>query len=241
MNFSEKLNQYIELLDCSAKDICDISGLSPTIVSRYINGKRTPRIQSEYFDKIVDSIYKLSIAKNIKISKDDIYKSFEKSLVSTDINYDDFISNLNTLIIELKINTNDFAKYLGYDASFISKLRSKSRKPADLNSFINSVSSYIVDNFKSFEKKKQVSEIMQCIENDINNVDNYKLIVNNWLVKKQTNQNKQIENFLYALDNFDLNNYVGTDFTKVKVPSSPIILRSNKIFYGKERKKNCRS
>ena len=35
MNFADELNKYMELLDCSAKDICKATNLSPTIVSRY--------------------------------------------------------------------------------------------------------------------------------------------------------------------------------------------------------------
>lgn len=42
MKFSEELNNYMNKLDCTAKDICDESGLSYTLINRYINGKRTP-------------------------------------------------------------------------------------------------------------------------------------------------------------------------------------------------------
>ena len=52
MKFYEELNHYMELLDCSPKDICEISGLSPTIISRYLNNKRIPRVKSEYFEKL---------------------------------------------------------------------------------------------------------------------------------------------------------------------------------------------
>ena len=72
MNFSNELNKYMNLLDCNSKDICNISGLSPAIVSRYLNGKRTPKINSVYFNKIVDSIYLISKDKNIKLKKNDI-------------------------------------------------------------------------------------------------------------------------------------------------------------------------
>ena len=102
MKFYEELNHYMELLDCSAKDICEISDLSPTIISRYLNDKRTPRVTSEYFDKIVESLYIIANKKKIKLSKDSIFETLKKSITSTDINYDDFVNNFNTLQAELK-------------------------------------------------------------------------------------------------------------------------------------------
>ena len=35
MTFKDKLSEYIEILDCTAKDLSDNSGLSPATISRY--------------------------------------------------------------------------------------------------------------------------------------------------------------------------------------------------------------
>ena len=37
MNFSEQLNEYMSQIDCSAKELSNISGLSPTVISRFRN------------------------------------------------------------------------------------------------------------------------------------------------------------------------------------------------------------
>lgn len=100
MKFYEELNHYMELLDCSSKDICEISGLSPTIISRYLNNKRIPRVKSEYFEKIVESLYIIANKKDIKLSKDSIFKTLKNSITFNDIDYDDFINNFNTLQTE---------------------------------------------------------------------------------------------------------------------------------------------
>ena len=47
MFFHEKLNQFIEEIDCTAKDISDISGISAPTLSRYRSGTRTPDIDSD--------------------------------------------------------------------------------------------------------------------------------------------------------------------------------------------------
>ena len=41
-----------------------------------------------------------------------------------------------------------------------------------------------------------------------------------------------IKSFLSSLDTFNLNDYIGTDFSKVKVPTSPVIFKNSKTFYG---------
>ena len=42
MNFAKKLNEYIELLDCTAKELAETSGLSAATLSRYRTGSRLP-------------------------------------------------------------------------------------------------------------------------------------------------------------------------------------------------------
>ena len=56
MKFSEKLNEYMENLDCSAKEICDASGLSQATLSRYRSGERTPDIGTDSFEKLCVAI-----------------------------------------------------------------------------------------------------------------------------------------------------------------------------------------
>lgn len=47
MDFKDKLAEYIELLDCSAKDLCKSSGLSAATISRYRSGERIPEANTE--------------------------------------------------------------------------------------------------------------------------------------------------------------------------------------------------
>lgn len=239
MKFYEELNHYMELLDCSSKDICEISGLSPTIISRYLNNKRIPRVKSEYFEKIVESLYILANKKDIKLSKDSIFKTLKNSITFNDIDYDDFINNFNTLQTELKISTADLAKFLGYDTSFISRIKNRTRKPADLEHFIDKISDYIITTYKSEEKKKSVSSLLNCSLNDLQDNNNYKDTFIKWITTSHTDNKEIIQDFLTKLDNFNLNDYIGTDFNKVKVPTSPVILRNSKTFYGIEGRKQA--
>lgn len=235
MNFSDKLNEYMDLLDCSPKDICNISGLSPTIISRYINGKRTPRIKSEYFEKIVDSICQIASNDNINLSREDVSKSLSDSILSSNIDFDVLISNVNTLFFDLNINNSDFAKAMGYDASFISKIRNKSRKPYDLEGFADGLSNYIAKISVSSESRKIILNAMGLPDIYKENMALLKKDIYKWLITSHLDNNIMVQNFLTTIDNFDLNSYINMDFSKIKVPTSPVILRNSKTFYGKER------
>ena len=53
MTFSEQLNEYLSILNCSAKELSQISGLSNSVISRYRSGERVPRPESEKIKSIM--------------------------------------------------------------------------------------------------------------------------------------------------------------------------------------------
>lgn len=228
MKFSEELNNYMSLLDCSAQDLSNSSNLSPTLISRYLNDKRTPRSQSEYINKIADGLYIIANNKNIKLKKEDVFNTLLKSINYEDIDYNYFENNFNALLIELKINISDFANTLGYDTSFISRMKNNERKPSDLNNFIDKVSEYIFNKCNSSEEKELLCSLLGCSLKDLLDNNKYRKIFKEWIVASGDNNKTLIKNFLTSLDNFNLNDYVSTDFTKVKIPTAPVILKNNK-------------
>jgi len=46
MKFCEQLGKYIEQLSCTAKELCELSGISPSTFSRYRSGERIPEIDT---------------------------------------------------------------------------------------------------------------------------------------------------------------------------------------------------
>ena len=161
MNFSNELNNYIEILHCTSKDICDISGLSPALVSRYLNGKRTPRIGSTYFDKIVDALYQIATNKKINVSKESIYKKLVSSIDINEFTFDYFIKNSTKIQNKLNISTVELSKALGYDSSFLSRIKNKERRPSDLDSFVENYADYVINICQSNEKKKILIDLLE--------------------------------------------------------------------------------
>ena len=46
MHFYEQLNQYMKVVNCTAKELCTVSGISAAALSRYRSGERVPDVHS---------------------------------------------------------------------------------------------------------------------------------------------------------------------------------------------------
>ena len=98
MTFCEQLNKYIEQLDCSSQELANVSGLSSTVISRYRNGDRTPRIKSKQLEHLADGLYKISCKNNINIKREEIYFNLSNTLNDISINFEQLSKNLNEFI-----------------------------------------------------------------------------------------------------------------------------------------------
>lgn len=59
MKFCDKLNEYIAMLSCTAKELCALSGISEATLSRYKSGERVPELGTKGFDGLCLGIRKL--------------------------------------------------------------------------------------------------------------------------------------------------------------------------------------
>ena len=241
MKFSEELNNYIDFLECTPKELSEASTLSPTIISRYINDKRTPRLGSEYFEKIVDGLYEIAVDRETDITREEIENDLKNSISNTDVDYDSFVSNFNTLLVELKISISDIAKAVGYDTSFISKIKNKTRKPSNISKFIQDLGDIIVQNYQDYESKVKIATLFNCSLNNLEDDDKYKDSFIKWMCATQESSKEVVDKFLTTLDQFDISNYISSDINKSKIPTTPLILKSNKTYYGPEGRKESES
>lgn len=242
MNFSETLLEYMNQTNCNTKDLCKESGLSYSLINRYLNNTRKPKENSEYFHKVVNGIYQLSIQKNIKIEKKQIYNTLRDSLFSDkfQIDFDLFIENFNTLQKELGLTIVEVSNAIGYDSSFISRMKNKERKPADFETFIDKLRSYIISICQNDTKKEIVANLLNCNVKDLKDSQSFEEHFSNWLCSKHIDAKpNDVLNFLNQIDNFNLNDYVGTNFSKIKVPTSPVIFKNSKTFFGIEGRKKA--
>lgn len=244
MNFSEKLSEYMKLLDCNTNRLCEESGLSYMLINRYLNNIRKTKEDSKYFNKIVDGIYQISIKKNFEFTREEIYTTLKKSLTDNEskIDFDLFIENFNYLQKELNLTTVEISKAIGYDSSFISRMKNKERKPADFEVFIDKLRKFIISLCQNEQRKNTLSYLLDFSIDDLEDDEDFKEIFTKWICSKHIESKPDdVFNFLTKLDTFNLNDYIGTDFNKVKVPTSPVIFKNSKSFFGIEGRKKAES
>lgn len=99
MKFEEVLNDYIDILDCSSKELSNTSGLSASAISRYRNGDRVPSYKSKEFNRLLSGIVQIAKNKNIpEISITSVKEKFTKSYGKNAIDFNILKDNLNIII-----------------------------------------------------------------------------------------------------------------------------------------------
>ena len=238
MNFKDVLNKYLEELNCSQKRLSKESNLSETVISRYRNGERTPKKNSEQLKKLSSAIFNISQEKNKNnYTLNKIINDFDSTLSNDNFDYKSLSNNLNTLIKELNINTNEMAKYIIFDASHISRIRYGKAKPSDPIEFSSKICSYVLAKYKNPEDINKLSLIIGCKKDDLSTNNFYKILLS-WLTSENTSTKNQISDFLYNLDSFNLDDYIKViKFDQLKVPSIPFYKGKSKHYYGIEEMK----
>ena len=183
-------------------------------------------------------MYELSKNNNTELSKKEIASTLASSLNDIDINFEDLSKNINAIISALNINIADLSRFIGYDASFISKIRLGNRNPSKPKEFISSVCSFIVNKYKSTENKETLSILMDCSIADLENEADYSFELNKWISTNSYSDSTYISNFLNHLDTFDLNEYIkAIHFDEMKIPFVPFYKASSRNYYGLEEMK----
>ena len=236
MKFSEKLNDYIEQLSCTGKDICNLSGISAASFSRYRNGERVPELGTKSFENLCCALAQISAQKGkLQITADAVKKAF--------VSCDDFVStdkellrkNFNTLLSALNVNLTQLCQYTNYDASAIFRIRNGSRTPGDAERFASAVASFVTRTMQMPSEIAAVAELIGCDIDEIYDLSVRYAKIKSWLLKQpvQKAESNSVSKFLSKLDDFDLNEYIkDIKFDELKVPSVPFQIPSSKTYFG---------
>ena len=236
MKFSEKLNDYIEQLSCTGKDICNLSGISAASFSRYRNGERVPELGTKPFEDLCCALAQISVQKGeLQITADSVKKAF--------VSCDDFVStdkellrkNFNTLLSALNVNLTQLCQYTNYDASAVFRIRNGSRKPGDAERFASAVASFVTRTMQMPSEIAAVAELIGCDIDEIYDLSVRYAKIKSWLLKQpvQKAEDNSVSKFLSKLDDFDLNEYIKViKFDELKVPSVPFQIPSPKTYFG---------
>lgn len=203
----------MDLLECNGKELSIASSIKQPIISCYRNNTRIPKYNSNNFNNLINGLLIISKNKNINLNEDDIRNTFKNCFKIDDIDFDIFKINFNNIINYLKINVSDLSKYIGFDSSFISKIKSGIRKPANLNEFVTKTSKFIINNYNN--------NLQELIKNEVNYNNLYTWLIHN----KEENLSIHIKNNSKIY--YDLNGYKEAILESLKQST---ILNDKEIF-----------
>ncbi|MBE6719328.1 MAG: helix-turn-helix domain-containing protein [Ruminococcaceae bacterium] len=230
MSFSQTLTEYMKKCGCNAKELAAVSGVSPSSISRYKSGERVPSVNSKVIEKLASGIAKLDSETDAK----KIYAEFTVAAGSDGIDTKALVDNLNTLMNLLAVSNNKLAQAINYDPSHLSRIRSGSRNITKPQSFASQVSEYIVNKHCTDEEFESLKTLTGSDGSNIKN-DLYK-----WLCSGQNKKDNSVSQLLYSLETFNLDEYIeAIHFNDIKVPTLPFSLPTGKMYYGKDRMKQC--
>ncbi|MBQ0041955.1 MAG: helix-turn-helix transcriptional regulator [Lachnospiraceae bacterium] len=242
MTFNQQLSDIIKLLNCTAKELAEVSGITPVTLSRYASGKRTPSIDSSELDGLASGISQL--AKNAytvtpereelrELCDHNAVKGILLSTIQTQPERNYVIDHFNTLVNALNINLNQLAKHVGYDSSFLYRIKNGQRKPGDIDAFIRNTCSYIVSNYNNADSLATLAKIIGCSASELTNKQTFITLLTGWISSDSEKVSPApIDNFLSELDSFNLDEYIRTiHFDELKVPNLPFYIIHSKTYY----------
>lgn len=233
MLFREKLNQYMVTLDCSAKEVSAVSGLSAATLSRYRSGERVPSIRSEPFENLCDAISALAAQKQKDITKTSVAAEFQACDDIITADREQLRQNFNTLIAVLNINITKLCRGTNYDVSTVFRIRNGTRKPADPVQFAAAVAGYVSREMASTADKDVLAKLLDCSAQSLSDSAQCCEKLQNWLLAGKSHAQDDISKFLTKLNSFDLNEFIkAIHFDEMKVPSFPFQLPTSKTYFG---------
>ncbi len=241
MKFCELLEQYMRTLSCTGTELSELSGISPSVISRYKTGEREPQIGSDTLNALAKALSDLAANRQMKdMTEEKIISSFENALISKSVNYTNLIQNFNILYSELNLNMKRISSYTNYDTSFLYRIKSGERKVANPEDFCDKIAQYLIADFSSYESLELVSGLIKKSVQDLSTPPDYYQAIYKWLLSNTNTvsinteeKGNDISQFLKKMDEFDLEDYIQViHFNELKVPTVPFHLPSTKIYNG---------
>ncbi len=234
MRFYEKLNEYIEQLDCMAKDVAEASGISAATLSRYRSGERLPDRNSEAFENLCLAIAQMAKQKNhADITEDVVRERFLETEDFLSADTEQLLKNFDMLVSTLNISINKLCRHINYDVSTVFRFRNGTRRPAEPEKFAAAVAGYVARELDSVQDQTILANLLDCSENELAGCSARFDKLTEWLLSGKTAENPPVSSFLFKLDEFDLNDYIkAIHFDELKVPSVPFQMPTSKTYFG---------
>lgn len=240
MTFSEHLNTYLQELDCTAKELAESSSLTSATVSRYRSGQRKPDIDA--LKRISSGIAAIAAQRGRSdITYESVLTSLTENQKLSGVDADQFSRHFFDLVTAFSINLNELAKSMGFDPSYLSRIKNGQRMPTDVRAFVEQLSRFFM---RKYQKSEEMDNLCQFIGfqefSDNAEFSDFAAAMISYLCSKNAADSKpdDIAEYLKSLDEFDLNEFfTKIRFDRLKVPTAPFRLPSSRNYYGIEQMK----
>ena len=239
MTFSELLNEYICIFRCTAGELANASGLTQASLSRYRNGQRMP--ETDTLKKLASGIVRIAAQNGTDLDFDLVFSQLAEAAGIVKTDHTQFSGQFSFLIDAIPINLSELAKSMGYDPSYLSRIKKGQRMPADITKFAESLSAFLLRKYGGSEKMELICKLLNCCTaTDTFSHPDFTAAITQYLCSSEPKEKaaEGIKDYLKKLDEFDLNEYMTLiRFDQLKVPTVPFHLPSSRNYYGIEQMK----
>ena len=227
MGFADVLNLYLNKTKCTAKELSTVTGISASSLSRYRSGKKIP--EQEHIEKLICGFVRLAGENAPELDEATIRDAFSVYFEKPKLEYQTVIKNLNVAIEALDISVSGLSRALSFDSSYLSRMRTGQRKPADLDKFIFETAGYI-------ERTNSPSAIAGLIGRPVKELvpaDRCASKLCSWFSSETIRQRDYLGELLHQLDAFNIETYMSdAHFPEAVQVRKPEILSFPKFYYG---------
>ena len=217
MDFGETLNRYLDRIGCTAKELAVAAGVSEAQLSRWRNGKQRP--SEEQAALLAAGIAALWP----EADEEEVRNALIASLTESTVDPDRIIRNLNSLSAVLNLRSSELARELSFDASYLSRIKSGQRRPANLPGFVDGVCRFVVRRYFSEGDLAAVASLVGTEARLLKSADAYYRTLVEWVYGGELKAPNTAEIFLKKLDDFDLNAYIrAIHFDEMQLPSAAL-------------------
>ena len=236
MQFHELLNEYLRRLNVTALELASACELSPAVISRYRSAERTPAPGGESLTRLAKGIASLAEQKgDLSLSQEGVLGAFYNALGYEEYCQARLAANFDLLVNVLHLRSGEMARALSFDPSYLSRIRTGKRTPANPAAFARAVGNYTARRCRSATERADLARLLDVEPEALEDDASCCAALAKWLLNGEAGQPDSTFSFLEKLDEFDLNDYIrAVRFDSLKVPTVPFQLPSSKTYYGLE-------
>ena len=227
MEFADVLKLYLYKTKCTAKELSAASGIYASALSRYRSGKRIPK--QEQIEKLICGFVRLAGGNAPELDEATIRDAFSAYSKKPKLDYQAISKKLNAAIDALDISVSGLSKALSFDSSYLSRIRSGQRKPADMDKFIIETAGYIARTYSP----SAIAGLIKEPAEELVPVGRCASKLCSWFSSETMRHSDYFGELLHQLDAFNIEKYMSNvHFSQAVQAREPEMLSLPKYYYG---------